>query len=52
MKTKDEVFWKFQEFKDLIENQRGKNVKVLRSEHGGEYVSSEFDTFFCKEVGI
>jgi transposase InsO family protein len=51
MKTNDEVFWKFQEFKALVENQTGKNIKVLRSGNGGEYTSKELDTF-CREAGI
>jgi transposase InsO family protein len=42
MKTKDEVFSWFQEFKALVENQRGRNIKVLRSNNGGEYTSSSF----------
>jgi hypothetical protein len=40
MKTKDEVFSKFQEFKALVENQIGKKIKVLRFE--------DFDSF-CGE---
>jgi hypothetical protein len=35
MKTKDEVFSRFQEFKALVENQTGKKMKVLRSDNGG-----------------
>jgi hypothetical protein len=31
MKTKDEVFSWFQEFRAQVENQTGKNIKVLRS---------------------
>jgi hypothetical protein len=49
MKTKDEVFGKFQEFKALVENQTGKKIKVLRSNNGGEYTSKEFDTFCSKQ---
>jgi hypothetical protein len=30
LKTKDEVFSRFQEFKSLVENQKGKKIKVLR----------------------
>jgi transposase InsO family protein len=51
MKTKDEVFSRFQEFKALVENQTGKKMKVPRSDNGGEYTSKEFDSF-CKEAGI
>jgi transposase InsO family protein len=51
MKTKDEVFSRFQEFKTLVENQTGKKIKVLRSDNGGEYTSNDFKDF-CKEAGI
>jgi hypothetical protein len=37
MKTKDEVFSRFQEFKALVENQTGRKNKRLRSDNGGEY---------------
>jgi transposase InsO family protein len=45
MKTKDEVFSWFQEFKALVENQTGRKIKVLRSDNGGEYTSSAFKEF-------
>jgi transposase InsO family protein len=51
MKTKDEVFDRFQEFRAHIENLTGKKIKVLRSNNGGEYTSKDFSDF-CKEVGI
>jgi transposase InsO family protein len=51
LKTKDEVFRRFQEFKSLVENQIGKKIKVLRLDNGGEYTSNEFKDF-CKEEGI
>ena len=51
MKTKNETFKKFHEFKALIENQTGKHIRVLRSDNGGEYESHQFEDF-CKEVGI
>jgi transposase InsO family protein len=51
LKTKDEVFSRFQEFKALVENQAGKKIKILRSDNGGEYNSKEFEGF-CKGVGI
>jgi transposase InsO family protein len=51
MKTKDEVFSQFQEFRAQVENQTGKKIKVLRSDNGGEYTSNDFKDF-CKEVGI
>jgi transposase InsO family protein len=51
LKTKDEVFSKFTEFKALIENLSEKKIKILRSDNGGEYTSKEFVNF-CKDVGI
>jgi hypothetical protein len=51
LKTKDEVFSKFKEFKALIENLSEKKIKILRSDNGGEYTSKEFVNF-CKDVGI
>jgi transposase InsO family protein len=51
MKTKDEVFNRFQELKALAENQIGKKIKILRSDNGGEYTSSKFENF-CRAAGI
>jgi hypothetical protein len=51
LKSKDEVFSKFKEFKSLIENLSERNIKILRSDNGGEYTSKEFSNF-CKYVGI
>jgi hypothetical protein len=51
LKTKDEVFSKFKEFKALIENLSERKIKILRSDNGGEYTSKEFVNF-CKDVGI
>ena len=51
MKTKDEVFKRFQEFKALVENQTGKKIRDLRSDNGGEYTSKEFMDF-CTGEGI
>ena len=46
LKAKDEVFNKFQEFKDLVENLSKREIKVLRSDNGGEYTSKDFK-YFC-----
>ena len=51
MKKKSEVFGKFKEFKALIENHSERRIKTLRSDHGGEYTSTQFEAF-CKEAGI
>jgi hypothetical protein len=44
-KVKYEVFIKFQEFKDLVENISGRKIKILRFDNGGEYTSNEFKYF-------
>jgi hypothetical protein len=51
LKTKDEVFSKFQEFKTEVENLTCKKIKTLRFDNGGEYTSKEI-VYFCKEDGI
>jgi transposase InsO family protein len=51
MKTKGQIFSRFQEFKSLVENQTGKKIRVLRSNNGGEYTSKEFMDF-CAGEGI
>ena len=51
MKSKDEVFSKFKEFKALIKNLSERKIKILRLDNGGEYTSKEFLNF-CKDVGI
>jgi transposase InsO family protein len=51
LKSKDEVFNKFQNFKAEIENLMNKKIKTLRTENGGEYTSKEF-VVFCKSAGI
>jgi len=50
MKTKGQVFSRFQEFKALVENQTGKKIRVLRSDNGGEYTSKKFMDFCAGEV--
>jgi hypothetical protein len=51
LKSKDEVFNKFKEFKALIENLSERKIKIHRSDNGGEYTSKEFVNF-CRDVGI
>ena len=43
LKKKDEVFERFKEFKDLVENLSKKRIKILRSYNGGEFTSGEFN---------
>jgi hypothetical protein len=47
LRKKSEVFDRFKEFKDLVENQIEKMIKVLRTHKGGELSGKEFDQF-CK----
>ena len=42
MQKKSETFSKFCEFKALVEKESRKQVKALRSDNGGEYISNEF----------
>ena len=51
LKTRDEFFTKFQEFKAEVENLTERMIKILRSDNGGEYTSKEIIAF-CKESGI
>jgi hypothetical protein len=51
LKSKDEVFGKFKQFKALIENLSERKIKILRSDNGREYTSKEFINF-CKDVRI
>ena len=49
LKKKDEAFKKFQEWKTLVEKSSGYTMKILRSDNGGEYVSTDFDNFMKSE---
>ena len=51
MRHKSETFDKFKEFKNEVENQLNKKIKVLRSDRGGEYLSTEFLSYL-KDCGI
>ena len=42
MQRKSETFRKFKEFPTEAERQLGKNLKILRSDRGGEYLDTEF----------
>nr|GEV69300.1 Gag-Pol polyprotein [Tanacetum cinerariifolium] len=47
LKSKDEAIDKFVLYKTEVENQLGKKIKVIRSDKGGEYVSS-FSELYAK----
>ncbi|GJY34361.1 retrovirus-related pol polyprotein from transposon TNT 1-94 [Tanacetum coccineum] len=50
LKSKDEAIDKFVLYKNEVENQLGKKIKVIRSDGGGEYVSPFADV--CAQHGI
>jgi len=53
MKNKSDSFEKFKEYKAEVEKQigGGASIKILRSDRGGEYLSTEFKEYL-KEYGI
>lgn len=52
LKSKDEAFDVFKKFQALVENGSGeKKIKILRTDRGGEFCSSNFTTY-CEEAGI
>ena len=51
LKSKDEVFSKFKDFKALIENHIEKKIKTFRSYNDEEFTSDEFKEL-CRESGI
>lgn len=51
IKEKSEVFECFKAFKTKVETETGNNVKALRTDTGGEYLSNEFKDF-CIAHGI
>ena len=51
LRNKSCIFEKFVEFKNMVENQFNRKIKVLRSDGGGEYLSNEFNNFL-RSTGI
>ena len=51
LKEKVEAFEKFKIFKALTKNQTCKRLKVVRSDRGGEFMSSDFKEL-CDKHGI
>ena len=51
LKEKSEAFETFKRFKAMVEKTTGNHIKALRSDRGGEYMSTIF-TSFCDEQGI
>ena len=51
LRTKDEAFENFKNWKILVEKQSGFKVKCLRTDNGLEFCNKEFDQF-CQQEGI
>jgi Integrase core domain/GAG-pre-integrase domain len=51
LKNKSEVFLKFQEFYNFVENQYNAKVKVFRSDNETEFINQNFTEFF-KQKGV
>ncbi|PKU72470.1 Retrovirus-related Pol polyprotein from transposon TNT 1-94 [Dendrobium catenatum] len=45
LKSKDQAFMEFQEWKGLVENQVGRRIKKLRTDNSLEFCSKEFNKF-------
>ena len=45
LKGKDQVFEQFLEWKALAEKSTGQELKVFRTDNGGEFTSTEFEEF-------
>lgn len=48
MQHKSDTFEKFKEYRAEVENQLGKTIKTLRSDHGGEYLNNDFEEFLVE----
>lgn len=48
LKEKSEVFQKFKEFHQLVQNQFDKKIKSLRTDRGGEYLGNAFVDYLNK----
>jgi len=51
IKRKSEVLSMFRKYKSMVEQQSGSNIKILRSDGGGEYAATKFSGF-CEREGI
>jgi transposase InsO family protein len=49
IKRKADVFNEFIKLKNLVENQCGRRLKILRTDNGGEYVNERFKKFLQKQ---
>lgn len=51
MKNKNQAFECFVKFKNFVENQLNKNIKILRTDNGTEFVNNNFSKL-CESAGI
>lgn len=51
VKHKSEVFSRFLEFKETVEGELCRKIRVLRTDNGGEFCSNEFLSY-CRKNGI
>ena len=49
MQKNDQTFSKFFEFKEVVEKESWKQLNIVRSDNGGEYISNDFKKFYNKE---
>lgn len=51
LRSKDETFMYFKQYKEYVENQQSKKIKILRSDNGTEFCSAKM-TNYLKQCGI
>ena len=51
IKTKNQALLMFDKFKRLVENSQNRCIKILRTDRGGEFLSTNF-TRLCEDAGI
>jgi hypothetical protein len=51
LKKKSETFEAFKKYKTMMEKMTGKNIRSMKSDKGGEYMSSEFNSY-CENQRI
>ena len=49
LKHKSEVFSRFKEWKALVETSTGRKLQAIRTDNGGEYLSTEFQNYLKTE---
>ena len=49
LRRKNQVFEQFLEWKALVKKSTGRKLKVLRTDNGGEYNSTEFERYLRSE---